>query len=524
MSANELLDRLLAWDEGAARLATETLPFPRAKDADRLVLAFVRMGGESSPWGVALGRPDEAPRCYTVPEPRNRDAHAAFVRSFADEVLAHVGHPKHLPEDPRGLGEGERPFPKELLAARQLWVPGPTHLEMLHLLDFRYTLAVTGDDVALKTLRAFGRACGWLFRESTRPGQVRVFDATARLREAYVFPAEPVRQRHLGFLLAWLGAGDRHTREARAKEAERSPVGVSMMPELERDTLEDLVKAYQQATPTVREGVGRAIHDVLAPELETRWRLTVAAMRALDEDPRPQNPQLGPVIALGAEECQYQYWSHEVRGLRDDLSPEERRSLGAHPETDFSPVRAAARYFQHLHAHEVASSELIHGDKVLLERALDAGDGITGTITAVGRENNAKSGPVRWTVTSPADESLRLREESKVCLVGARARTGVIVSLQTAGSARTLVIELAVNRPRVPIPGLPPTADDPAWVGRGVTFIDQGAVGISLRKGIAVRDGEGPGAWLTHAAPLPEPSPAGLVRPDLLALIAELQK
>lgn len=523
MSANELLDRLLAWDEGAPRPATETLPFPRAKDDDRLVIAFVRMGGESSPWGVALGRPDEAPRCFTVPEPRNRDAHAAFVRRFADALLAHVGHPLHLPADPRGLAETERLFPKELLAARQLWVPGPTHLEMLHLLDYRYTLALTGDDAALKTLRAFGRACGWLFRESTRPGQVRVFDATARLRDAYVFPAEPARQRHLGFLLAWLGAGDRAAREARAKEAERSPVGVSMMPALERDVLEDLVKAYQQATPAVREGVAKAIHDVLVPELETRWRLTVAAMRALDADPRPQNPQLGPVIALGADECQYQYWSHEVRGLRDDLSPEERRALGAHPETDFSPVRAAARYFQHLHAHEVTSSELVHGDRVLLERALDAGDGFTGTVTAVGREHGAKTGPVRWTVTSPADESLRLREESKVCLVGARARTGVIVSLQTEGSVRTLVIEHGVNRPKVPIPGLPPTADDPAWVGRAVTFIDQGAVGISLRKGIAVRDAEGPGAWLTHAAPLPEPSPGLVVRPNLVDIVKGLE-
>lgn len=523
MSANELLERLLAWDEGAPRSATETLAFPRAKDEDRLVLAFVRMGGESAPWGVALGRPDEAPKCFSVPEPRNRDAHAAFVRSFAKEILAHVGHPLHLPPDTRGLSVNERPFPKELLLHRQLWVPGATHLEMLHLLDFRYTLAVTGDDEGLKELRSLGRACGWLFRESTRPGQVRVFDATARLRESYAFPAEPVRQRHLGYLLAWLGEGDRATRELRAKEAERESVGVTMMPELERDTLEDLVNAYRGASGSARDVLAQAIHATLQPQLEARWRLTVAAMRALDLDPRPSNPQLGPVVALGAEECQYQYWNHEQRGLREDLSPEERRTLGAHPETDFSPVRAAARYFQHLHAHEVASSELVHGDRVLLERALDAGEGLRGTIVEVGRENGAKTGPVRWTLTSPADESLRLREESKVCLVGARGRAGVIVSLQTQGNQRRMVVELSVNRPRTPTPGMPHSSDDPAWLGREVTLLDQAVVGISLRKGISVRDGEGPGAWLTHAAPLPEPSPLGLVRPDLVDLVKGLQ-
>ncbi|MFO0647462.1 MAG: hypothetical protein U0326_14575 [Polyangiales bacterium] len=522
MSLNELVDRLKAWEQGAPLPTTETLPFPRVPDAERLVLAFVRMGGESVPWGVAIGRPDGAPRVFTAPDPRNRDAHAELVRAFSAELLAHVGHPRYCDDGAAGNAVNERPFPTQALRLRQLWLPGATHVEMLHLLDYRYTLAATGDDASLKTMRAFGRAAGWLFRESTRPGQVRVHDATARLRGAWVFPSEPARQSHLGYLLAWLGEGSGAEREARARVAERCSVGVTLSPEFERDTLEPLVRAFHDATGALRDEAAKAIHAALSPELTARWTLTVQCLRALDADPRAQNPQLGPVLDLGAEECHFQYWRHETQGLREDLSPEERRSLGSHPETDFSPARAAARYFQHLHAYEVASNELVHGDRVLLERSLDAGDGFTGTVTAVGRENNARSGPVRWTIQCPPDESLRLREESKVCLVGARKRAGAIVSVEPRDDARVIVVELDGGLTKRAEPSVP-DADDGAWVGREVTFLDRGAVGISQRKSMFVRSADGPGAWLTHAAPLPEPSPAGLVRPDLVELVKGLQ-
>ncbi len=522
MSLNELVDRLKAWEQGAPLPTTETLPFPRVPDAERLVIAFVRMGGESVPWGVAIGRPDQAPKVFTAPDPRNRDAHAELVRAFAETLLAHVGHPRYSDVSTSTGTPSEQPFPSQSLRLRQLWTPGPTHVEMLHLLDYRYTLAATGDDASLKVLRAFGRAVGWLFRESTRPGQVRVHDATARLRGAYVFPAEPARQSHLGYLLAWLGDGTGSERDARARIAERSSVGVTLSPEFERDTLEPLVRAFHDAKGTDRTSHAKAIHDALAPELTARWMLTVEALRALDADPRSSNPQLGPVLDLGAEECQFQYWRHEAQGLREDLSPEERRSLGAHPETDFAPARAAARYFQHLHAYEVAANELVHGDRVLLERSLDAGDGFTGTIAAVGRENNAKSGPVRWTIRCAPDETLRLREESKVCLVGARKRVGSIVSVEATADARVLVVELDGGLTKRAEPSIP-DADNPQWVGREVTFLDRGAVGISQRKSFNVHSADGPGAWLTHAAPLPEPSPVGIVRPDLVDLVKGLQ-
>jgi hypothetical protein len=56
MSGMTALDRLRAWSDGAPSPLGTTLPWPRSDDENRLILAFVRMGGESSPWGVALER------------------------------------------------------------------------------------------------------------------------------------------------------------------------------------------------------------------------------------------------------------------------------------------------------------------------------------------------------------------------------------------------------------------------------------------------------------------------------------
>ena len=58
---------------------------------------------------------------------------------------------------------------------------------------------------------ALGRACGWLFREAQRPGQMAVMAASRVLTDAYTFPSETTRQGHLGFLLR-LAADERGSR------------------------------------------------------------------------------------------------------------------------------------------------------------------------------------------------------------------------------------------------------------------------------------------------------------------------
>ena len=73
----------------------------RPSDAsDVLIAAFVRMGGESSPWGIAFGQPGKKPNILTIPEPRDRDLVAAMVADIAPVFLEHFRHPDFDDESP----------------------------------------------------------------------------------------------------------------------------------------------------------------------------------------------------------------------------------------------------------------------------------------------------------------------------------------------------------------------------------------------------------------------------------------
>jgi hypothetical protein len=525
VKATSLLERLKAWDQGHPTPIGTTLLWPRAEAKDRLVVAFVRMGGESSPWGVALGRPDGNPSFFTVPEPRNADHHAAFAQQFTRTLLEHLEHPSFCTPEELVRYVVDRGALAAAVLRRQLWLPGPTHTAMLHFLDFRYTTAATGEESLLRDIRSLGRAAGWLFRESTRPGQVRVHDATARLRQAFSFPAEPPRQAHLGFLLAWLSKhGSREDSLAAARLAEASSVSVTLDPEYEKEHLAGLVERWNTARrenkPT--DQLTLQIHAKLVPELERRWRLTVEAMRLLDADPRPDNPQLPPVLDLGADEFFYQYWNVEKKGLRPDLSPEERRYLVSHPESDFYPAKAANRYFMHLHAFELAQSELVHGDPTLIEQAIDAGNGFRGVIRKVTKDTSVKPAKIFWTLETRTDDSFRLREDSKICQAGARKRIARIVRIDSGARIRTIEIEITDGKTKRSVPGHPDANNASALEGQEVLFLDDAGYGLSQQKAFRVFDADGPGAWLTHAAPLPEPSPPVRIRSDLLSFVKSL--
>jgi hypothetical protein len=525
MRAAPILERLKAWDQGEPSPVGSTLLWPRAEAKERLVIAFVRMGGESSPWGVALGAPDGEPLFFSAPEPRNTDQHAAFARRFSRKILEHVSHPTVCSDVERASYLADRSVLGAAVKKRQLWAPGPTHLDMLHFLDFRYTLATTGSEEQLRDVRALGRTVGWLFREATRPGQVRVHDTTARLRQAFTFPAEPPRQAHLGFLLAWLSSsGTREDRLLAARKAEADSVSASLDPEYEREHLVSLVEQWNaaRASPDLAAPIAAKIHEKLVPELDRRWRLTVDAMRLLDADPRPDNPQLGPVVDLGASEFFFQYWQQEAKALDPMLPPEERKHLGSHPETDFAPAKAARRYFMHLHAFEVAQAELVHGDLTLVEQAIDGGNGFRGVIRKVTKDGPTKSAPTLWTIDTRVDDSLRLREESSVCQIGARKRVGRIRTVATSEKTRTIVIEIVAGKTKRALPDQPDCDDAKALEGREVTFLDDAGSGLSFKKAGKVGEPDGPGAWLTHAAPLPEPSPPVRIRPDLVSFVKSL--
>ena len=298
MNAYDLLLRLKAFKEGRPLPRGETRHFPLAEGDETLILAFVRMGGESSPWGIAFGHPGAKPRVLTVPEPRNRDAVADMVAEFAPLLLEHLFQPEHS-----SLAIDN---PKQTRPLRQIWLPNPTHRDMFHYLNYAYTFTKWGTAERVRVLNALGRAAGWLFREGLRPGEVFVMVATEALREAFTFPAEATRQGHLGYLMAWLETqAGREARIKAAGKAEGFSIATSLNPEVEREELEPLVESYNDGRSAGDEQkasrFASKIHSVLERELLWRFELTDRARKLLARDKRKVNNGVDALIKAANE-------------------------------------------------------------------------------------------------------------------------------------------------------------------------------------------------------------------------------
>ena len=169
MSSREAVRRLQAYRDGKPLPRGETQRVHIVDDANLLIMAFVRMGGESRPWGIAFGTLGKTPKFLTVPEARNRDLVAEMVVEIGSNLLRNLRQAEHTGTELETW--------QDLAPLKQIWLPNSTHLDMLHHLAFAYCWTKYGGKNR-KTLNAIGRACGWLFREAHRPGQTRVVVAT----------------------------------------------------------------------------------------------------------------------------------------------------------------------------------------------------------------------------------------------------------------------------------------------------------------------------------------------------------
>ena len=138
MTGHDAVRRLAAFADGKPLPNGETLRVPKpgvsVEKKDILITAFVRMGGESGPWGIAFGQPGRKPEVLSIAEPRTRDYVAEMAADFAPVLRKHLMNPQF---DPAGRVEahgGGRPE----LPLRQVWLPNQAHLEMLHCLAYTY--------------------------------------------------------------------------------------------------------------------------------------------------------------------------------------------------------------------------------------------------------------------------------------------------------------------------------------------------------------------------------------------------
>ena len=233
------------------------------------------MGGESTPWGISVGSPHTKPALFTVADPREPQARAKMISEFANFLLKYFCHPR-LSASESALQAGA--------PIKQLWIPDPSHLDLLHQIAYGYAFANGPlDDMA--DLNDLGRLLNCLFIQWQHPGQQMVMIISDCLRSMYTFPASPVRQHHLGFLTAWL-ADDRTRTErlANATEAEETSISTtidgaiaaSFFPDA-KDTTDEYVAEFSKINSKYNPGV--TFDNVVLQGMNSAM-LTVQALRA----------------------------------------------------------------------------------------------------------------------------------------------------------------------------------------------------------------------------------------------------
>ncbi|MFO1361349.1 MAG: hypothetical protein U1F45_02570 [Burkholderiales bacterium] len=451
-----------------------------------MILAFVRMGGESRPWGVALGPPDQEPKIWTVGEARDRELVGGMLESVAPVLLAHMGHPDYA----RARGEPALPH---------IWLPNASHVEMLHFLAFTYTYAKRGEPSRMRTLNALGRAANWLFQESTRPGQMSCLDASRALRDAFTFPAEDVRQAHTGYLLAWLETqGSLDARVHAAAGAEQHAVSTSLDPHIEKDGLDEDVEAFNAAK---RDGnaakmktLASKIEKALAPELRHRFEVAARAYRRLHADPRPVNPGVHALEAAARDRYEA-YLETERKAARSE------KVRFNSPETDGHSLMAASNYVTFESAHGEYVNALVHDDEDMQEDLLLAGDGVRGKIVAIEFPSEGRLKRATWIVEEDVRRPLRLRDGAEVTQAGCPKRVAKLREIdERARGPRRFRLDIVKGVLDDAGP-LGRNARDGKWKGQTVTFLSLPKPEFGVRRRMMLWDQQGPGIWLTHRQP-----------------------
>lgn len=489
MSVREVARKLRAWEAGRPIPRYDTIHHAVVPPDQALIVAFVRMAGESRPWGIAWGTVGNEPTIQSVPDGRVRDDVSVLCAEFAEALLDHmrVHNWTYSPVDQNAVPA----------ALRQVWLPNGQHLAMLHQLNYTYSQTRFGG-LNQDILRAFGRLAGWLFRDSCRTGAQHLVNASSALADAYVFPAQTVRTAHLGYQLAWLATpGVREDRMTAAIAAERLPVSPTLDPDVDREQLSDLVELWQERR---REGsdlteVGAQIAAVLETELRRRWELTEQAYRMLADNCLPVNAGVPALVAEAHNEFWFQHQRIELRYNDPTQGP----AFVAHPETDYHGSAAASRYLIHAAADEAHVGHLIHDDHEMFNEALDEGKALRANVFSVRDIGSGRTTTPQWELHLDPSVPHRLRESARLVPYGSRGHEVTVVSVDTDGDALVVVVEWT-GRKTMPLTcGIVAKPVDTAWVGEEVAFVVSDAADLTKRRSSRVwKAKDGPGAWLTH--------------------------
>jgi hypothetical protein len=458
----ETIFRLRAWKEGKPLRHGEKINVFIADDDDLMVISFLRMGGESRPWGVAFGNCGTEPKFLTVPDGRNRTLVADMMAEFGSTLLGFFRHPAYSMESPANY---------ETDSPRQIWLPGPTHVEMLHFLALAYARTrFQREDLGL--LQSIGNLANCLYIEQQRPGQQTVISAAAALRDAYYFPSAAIRQAHLGHLLGWLNGGtSRDQRLDAATAAEELSVATTLDPELERKTLAPEVERWNEAGKNNDENAmsvsESAIKRSLTKELVRRWQLTCDSIQQLRNDRRPQNPGLQELVKSGKSRF-YMLWGEQALHEYDGEQP-----YWPNVYTDRHPRTSARRFISRNAESEEERFHLVHGDRELQREELADGHGVIATVVKVD-----KSQP-NWRLKYSYPELPTLNAGDYLVIAGFQSMKFIVDEVDYEKKTFTATPQWKNGKPRLGPSALAST--DKSWERQQLVILKDSAHGLTNR-------------------------------------------
>jgi hypothetical protein len=494
MTTREVVRRLRSFEAGQPTARYSTLHQVVSRNA--FLVSFLRMAGETRPWGVIYGRPDSEPKFLSVPDGRNRNAIDEMVEEFARDILTHF----------RVVGffdsvEVESPD----LDLEQLWIPNSSHLDMFAYLNYAYWRRPK-DAEHDSASNVFSRFAGWLVRESNHQGQQKLVDASSLMKESFVFPVDDMSSISLEAQEAWFKQGNYKKRLLAARAAGDRSLGITMDVDVElelQNHIQDVSESRKRQTANL--GAENHIKTILFEQAIYRWEALKKAYERLSNDERPVNRGLFELVA----DTQSRFENEVQRQERQQSDPEQGPAFIPHPETDFHGSAAAASYYMRRASESKFLPVMIHEDREMLAEAIASGHALRARVFKVFEEKKGNFSDIFWVVRSLATDEFRINSGETLSPLGNRSHTVKTRNVKFINSNEIEIILQWMNRKTTHLDtGLRQRPNYVAWESQEMVFVpsDQ-SIFDEKAAGRVWKSREGIGSWLTHSKAIASPDP-----------------
>lgn len=415
----DLIPRLLAFKHGRAqRIATH---LQVAVHPGALVVCPLAMAGEDTTIHiVAWGGIGQSPTISFVPDPRRRDDQYRLFAEFGTAIERYFR-----------ACRSKQTYP-------QLWVSSTAVAGHLDTLADR--LRYNREDIQVKR---FGELLSYATERYPIAGQQALHTATGVLKLHWATGQTEGEDEHLGALLTWIEPPDGCSILRAVADAERIPMGVKTDPDFDRDVLEPLVTAYNEALRAGAEAAdltrcANRIRSALQPVVLRIYEATQRAIQVLLGMGLPPLPDLTEL---------------ERREAAEFESFIAARDAGHHLSLRDGPRAAAFKLSAREDATRNFEAARLLGDRVARARGRLAGQALVGEVV---RPRVTRIGPRRARYEFELHSTqrvLHIRVRDELCLVDDPRLRVVVTRVQRRGASTQVSLQITKGQRSA---GLPP--------------------------------------------------------------------